>query len=135
MEENFPGIARMLCRMPKLDTFDLHMINALNGPSTQYQKVFEHIANEVELPLLTQVFIRGLPASEESLLKFIDNHPTISDLHINDVELTSGSWKRTIRRVSQLPALSSLSLSNLWEERGVFNCRHFPRTNFSRTVY
>jgi len=110
--------------MPRLDAFDLHMTNTLRGPSTIYQKVLEHIANEVKLPSLAQVFFRGLPASEESLLKFIDNHQTISDLTIEEMSLTSGDWKRVIKHISQLTNLSRLRLSNLFDERGVFNCKY-----------
>lgn len=115
----------MLRLMPKLDAFDLHMTNTLGGPSTAYQKIFDHIADEVKLPLLTQVFFRGIPASEKSLLAFIDNHQSISDLTIDEMELTSGSWKRVIRHISQLPDLSRLNLSNLFYEQHVFNCRCF----------
>ncbi|PVH82093.1 hypothetical protein DL98DRAFT_147114 [Cadophora sp. DSE1049] len=121
MEDNFPGIARMLCQMPRLDAFDLHMTNTLRGSSTVYHKVLDHIANEVKLPSLTQVFFRGLPASEESLVKFIDNHQTISDLTIEEMNLTSGCWKRVIKHISHLPNLSRLRLSNLFNEQGVFN--------------
>ena len=114
--------------MPKLDAFDLHMINAAEGPTTVYQKIFEHIANEVKLPVLTQVFIRGLPTSEESLFKFINNHPTISELHLELIRLTSGSWKHGIPKISHLPALSSLHLHNLWDQHGLFNRKHPPQT-------
>ncbi|KAH7411082.1 hypothetical protein BKA64DRAFT_772512 [Cadophora sp. MPI-SDFR-AT-0126] len=121
MDDNFPGIAHMLCQMPRLDAFDLHMTNTLRGPSTVYHKILDHIADEVKLPSLTQVFFRGLPASEESLVKFIDNHQTISDLTIDEMRLTSGCWKRAIKHISQLPNLSKLRLSNLFNEQGVFN--------------
>ncbi|KAK0120828.1 hypothetical protein ONS96_011029 [Cadophora gregata f. sp. sojae] len=107
--------------MPRLDAFDLHMTNTLRGTSAVYHKVMDHIANEVKLPLLTQVFFRGLPASEQSLAKFIDNHQTISDLTIDEMNLTSGSWERVIKHIAQLPNLSKLRLSNLFNERGVFN--------------
>jgi hypothetical protein len=114
----------MFSKMKKLDAFDLHMIDALRGPSTGYEKIFAHIADEVELPL-TQVFLRGLPASEESLLKFIDNHPNISHLDIREMGLKSGSWTTVIRQICQMPALTRLHLSNLWDERGIFNCTCF----------
>ncbi|KAG4436886.1 hypothetical protein IFR05_007649 [Cadophora sp. M221] len=120
-DENFPGIVHMLRRMPKLDAFDLHMTNTLDGPSMVYGKIFDHIADRVKLPMLTQVFFRGMPASEKSLLKFIDNHQSISDLTIDEMKLKSGSWKRAIKHISQLPDLSKLHLSNLFDEQGVFN--------------
>lgn len=119
-EENFPGIARMLSRMTNLDAFDLHMTNTLRGQAHGYEKIFTAIANNVKLPL-TQVFLRGLPASQESLLKFIDNHPNISDLTIHEMNLTSGDWTYVIQHLCQMPALSLLSLSNLWSEQGVYN--------------
>ncbi|KAH7327311.1 hypothetical protein BKA65DRAFT_510349 [Rhexocercosporidium sp. MPI-PUGE-AT-0058] len=121
VEDNFPGVARMLHWMPKLDAFDLHMTDTLDGSSSMYQKIFEYIGNEVKLPLLTKVLLRGLPASEESLLKFFDNHQSISDLTIDEMKLSSGSWKRVIGHISQLPDLSNLRLSNLFDEGGVFN--------------
>jgi hypothetical protein len=113
----------MLSKMTKLDAFDLHMIDALRGPSTGYEKIFAHIADEVKLPL-TQVFLRGLPASEESLLKFIDNHPNISHLDIREMGLKHGSWTTVIQRICQMPVLSRLHLSNLWDERGIFNRKY-----------
>jgi len=116
----------MLRLMPKLDAFDLHMLNTLQGSSSKYGKIFEHVANDVKLPCLTQVFLRGLPASGKSLLKFLNNHPTISDLSIEEMTLTDGSWKQVIEHVFQLPNLSKLYLSNLCDEQGVFNCKHFP---------
>jgi hypothetical protein len=111
----------MLKPMTKLDAFDLHMINGLKGPSTSYQKIFETIADEVKLPALTQVFVRGLPASEESMLKFIQNHPTIKDFNIREMHLTTGSWKNVIHKLCKMPALARLSLSNLWDNDGFFN--------------
>lgn len=120
-EENFPGIARMLSKMTTLDAFDLHMTNALKGPATGYEKIFAAIADEVKLPL-TQVFLRGLPATEDSLLKFINKHPKINHLDIREMHLTSGKWIRVIQRLFQMSALSRLSLSNLWDEDGIFNC-------------
>ena len=120
-EENFPGIARMLSKMVALDSFDLHMLNAMKGPATGYEKIFVAIADEVKLPL-TQVFLRGLPATEDSLLKFIGNHPKIKHLDIREMHLKSGKWIRIIQRLFQMPALLRLSLSNLWDEDGIFNC-------------
>ncbi|KAE9369882.1 hypothetical protein N431DRAFT_485681 [Stipitochalara longipes BDJ] len=120
-EENFPGIARILSRMTKLDAFDLHMMHTLKGLCTSYQKIFASIANDVKLPFLTQVFIRGLPSSEESLFKFIESHSTISDFNIREMELTSGSWENVIQRLLQMPAIVRLSLSNLWGSGGLFN--------------
>jgi len=122
-EENFPGIAQILSKMTKLDAFDLHMIDAIRGRTTGYEKIFAHIANEVKLPL-TQVFLRGLPATEQSLLKFIENHPKISHLDIREMRLQSGSWATVIKRICQMPVLSRLHLSNIWDERGMFNRKY-----------
>ena len=108
--------------MTKVDAFDLHMMHTLKGSCTSYQKIFASIANDVKLPFLTQVFIRGLPSSEESLFKFIESHSTISDFNIREMELTSGSWENVIQRLLQMPALVRLSLSNLWGSGGLFNC-------------
>ena len=112
----------MLGRMTRLDAFDLHMMHTLKGPCTSYQKIFASIANDVKLPFLTQVFLRGLPSSEESLFKFVENHSNISDFNIREMDLTSGSWKNVIQRLLQIPALIRLSLSNLWGIEGLFNC-------------
>jgi hypothetical protein len=117
--------------MTNLDAFDLHMTNTLEGPPTGYEKIFAAIANEVKLPL-TQVFLRGLPASEDSLLKFIDNHPKINHLDIREMQLTSGKWTRVIQRLCQMPALSRLSLSNLYGEHNIFNCMSDPSIKFGR---
>ncbi|KAL2013888.1 hypothetical protein VTN00DRAFT_1413 [Thermoascus crustaceus] len=116
-EENFLGIARLLRLMPKLEAIDLHLYDTLEGDAKAYDQIFKAIAREVHLPSLEQCFLRGIYASEESMLQFLENHPRINHLDLREMTITSGSWEPIFKYLgSRMTALTRLRLSNLRDE-------------------
>lgn len=113
-EENFPGIARLLKQMPNLEALDLHLRNTLRGSANRYFRIFTIIADEVRFVSLEQCFIRGLYATEASLLRFLGNHPKLNHIELLDVRLIEGSWDPVLKQLTQMPSLTRLLLSNLF---------------------
>ncbi|CZS99651.1 uncharacterized protein RCO7_07949 [Rhynchosporium graminicola] len=120
-KRQFPWHTSMLRQLPKLDALDLHMFRTLSHSVKEHERIFEHVANDVKLPLLAQVSLRGVQSSHESLLKFLENHPLISYLSIEEMKLSVRSWEPVIKRICQLPGLKKLRLSNLFDEQNLFN--------------
>ncbi|KAF9869958.1 hypothetical protein CkaCkLH20_12567 [Colletotrichum karsti] len=115
-DENFPGVAGLLGRMPNLEAFDVHLYSTLtNGLSEAWWKMFARIADEVELPRLEQVMIRGLPAREDELLTFLRKHHGINELMINEMSLESGRWQPVFDYFAKATALTKLHLANLFD--------------------
>lgn len=116
-EENFPGIARLLRFIPNLETIDLHLYDTLGGIPEVCDRIFKAIAQETRLPALEQCCLRGIYASTESMLQFLENHPRIKHLDLRQVTLTSGSWEPIFEYLgsSRMPALTRLYLSGLYQ--------------------
>jgi hypothetical protein len=113
-EENFTGIPRLLKNMPHLEALDLHMRNASRSVAGNYDQIFIAIANDVQFIHLQQVFLRGIVATENSLLQFLRKHPMLTDATFCEVHLTSGAWNLVFEQLCRMPNLKRLYLSNLW---------------------
>ncbi|KAI9927231.1 hypothetical protein ASPWEDRAFT_122152 [Aspergillus wentii DTO 134E9] len=120
-EDNFPGAARLLKLMPKLEALDLHLCPTVHGDRSSYARIFKDVA-DLHFPALQQVFLRGLYVSEDSLLKFLSKHPKIDDLHLGGVHLTSGSWKTIFAYLGEnMPALKRLYVSSIYANNKLVN--------------
>ena len=111
---NYPGVAKLLKYMPKLESLDLHLYKTLRGPIKRYAQVFSCIAEDVELPSLRHCKLRGLQCREESLLRFLDAHNSLVTLELHEIHMISGSWPRILAYLCTLPALQQVTLSNIW---------------------
>ena len=120
-EENFIGIPRLLRNMPNLEALDLHMRNASKSSAGKYEQIFIAIARDVQFVHLQQVILRGIMATEDSLLQFLGNHPLLNDATFGEVRLTSGGWEPVFQQLSRMPNLKRLYLSSLWGPSALIN--------------
>ncbi|KAL8855445.1 MAG: hypothetical protein Q9178_007915 [Gyalolechia marmorata] len=121
-DENYPGIARLLERMPNLETLHLHLYNTLKGSANSYVKVFSSIADELVFPSLCRLTLRCLYCDEASLLKFLRAHAKIERLELREIHLLSGSWSPILEHLVTMPSLQHVTFHNLWRpEEGMLN--------------
>ncbi|KAL8913213.1 MAG: hypothetical protein Q9171_001927 [Xanthocarpia ochracea] len=113
-DENYPGIALLLKRMPNLETLHLHLYNTLKGSANSYVKVFSFIANELVFPSLCRLTLRSLYCDEASLLKFLRAHAKIERLELREIHLLSGSWSPILEHLVTMPSLQHVAFHNLW---------------------
>ncbi|KAJ5818388.1 hypothetical protein N7474_003979 [Penicillium riverlandense] len=113
--EKFDGLARFLEITPNLKTLEIHFYQTLLKPRTQYQLMFNTVANEIRLPLLRQCSLRGITTREDSLLQFLSNHSQITDLTLSQVSLApEETWGSIFTHLSRkMPHLERLHLSTL----------------------
>lgn len=113
-EGNYPGVARLLKRMPNLERLDLHLYGTLKSGSNNYAKLFTHIADSIALPSLRRCRLRGLRVTEEALLRFLTAHPKITTLELGELHLISGAWAPIFAHLVNMPHLQQLHLSSIW---------------------
>lgn len=116
--QNYPGVADFLKLFPDLESLDLRMYNTLKGAPWSYSAVFQNIADEVRLPKLNCLVLRGIWTLEDSLDSFLKKHKTIEVLDLREVHITAGDvgWARILTRVATFPKLKKLHLEDLWDK-------------------
>lgn len=83
----------------------------------RFKSFLKQQTTDFHLPSLEQCYLRGIYASEESMLQFLENHPRINQLDLREMTLTSGSWEPIFKHLgSRMPALTRLRLSSLRDE-------------------
>lgn len=113
-EGNFPGVARLLKPMSNLERLELHLYKTLRGGTASYSKVFSCIADDVVLPSLRHVILRGLDCEEASMLAFLHTHDTILTLEMREIHFVSGSWASIFAHLCTMPSLQEVTLQNIW---------------------
>ncbi|KAF2258582.1 hypothetical protein CC78DRAFT_621679 [Lojkania enalia] len=130
--ENFPGIAELLSMMPNLEAVDLHFYTTLKGRVNAYSQIFDAVAEKCRFADMGQVFLRGLPLTEDALLRFLGNHPKTKELTLYESMLFAGSWEKVFAHLSAAHMLKKLHLSNLWSSEGhLMNLAPFENTEIS----
>lgn len=115
-EVNFPGIARLLQSLPDLHALDLHLYWTLRDSTMVYSQILTNVAQDAHLTQLEVCSLSGFPATEEALVRFIKNHAGIRDLTLREIHLQTGSWSSIFVFLGEeMPTLTSLHLSNLWD--------------------
>ncbi|RAK95663.1 uncharacterized protein BO80DRAFT_485991 [Aspergillus ibericus CBS 121593] len=111
-EDNFPGVARLLQKMPNLESLVLSLRRTVKGDVNPYHQLFDAIA-EIHLPLLGTLSLLGIYATSDSLLRFLQHHPTIRELSLEKIDLSSGSWEPVLQHIQQMPSLTRVILSRI----------------------
>lgn len=133
---NFRRIAMFLTITMQLESLTLHMYNTLDGPPLLYSQTFDCIADEVRLPKLRRLTLRGLWCTNDAMFRFLRAHPHIIELNLREIHLLGplSSWERIfelLRQLARRGRLSKVYLENLFHSRssllplnpkdGVFN--------------
>ena len=129
---NYPGVARLLKQMQKLECLDLHFYKTLTGGSSSYAKVFTWIANDVMLESLQHVKLRGFYCDEAALLQFLHSHGALVTLELREIYLMSGSWTAIFVHLSTMPSIQQVTLQNIWPPgKAILHLapRHLPRSD------
>lgn len=112
-EDNLPVISRLLKWTPKLRKLNLHVYRITRANPEIGDEIFTSLADTAHLPLLQEYSLNGFCLPVESLLLFLKKHPTIQHLALEELILTSGSWKPVFTHLSRMPSLTRLHLSNI----------------------
>ncbi|PWY68996.1 hypothetical protein BO94DRAFT_590576 [Aspergillus sclerotioniger CBS 115572] len=110
-ENNFPGVSRLLKRMPNLQSLILSLRRTVVGDTSPYCQLFDAIAEEVHLPQLERLWLLRIYTTSNTLLRFLRNHLGIRELHLEKVNLLSGSWETVLQHVQEMPYLTKVILS------------------------
>lgn len=113
-EDILPVISRLLQWTPKLRKLSLHVYRTTDADTEIDDEIFTSMADTVHLPRLQECSLSGFYLTVESLLQFLTKHPTIQHLALEELHLTSGSWKLIFAHLSRrMPSLAHLHLSNM----------------------
>ena len=113
-EDILPVISRLLQWTPKLRKLSLHVYRTTDADTEIDDEIFTSMADTVHLPRLQECSLSGFYLTVESLLQFLTKHPTIQQVALEELHLTSGSWKTIFAHFSRrMPSLAHLHLSNM----------------------
>ncbi|OJJ77730.1 hypothetical protein ASPBRDRAFT_71057 [Aspergillus brasiliensis CBS 101740] len=122
-DDNYPGVAYLLQKMPNLESLTLRLRCTVIGDISLYYRLFEEIASKVCLPRLKTLRLFGIYVTLDSLLYFLRNHPDIEVLWLEKVNLVSGSWDPVFEEISKMPRLTKLVLASIAEAGRTLNVR------------
>ncbi|OOF99000.1 hypothetical protein ASPCADRAFT_42210 [Aspergillus carbonarius ITEM 5010] len=122
-EDNFPGVAHLLHKMPNLESLVLSLRRTVKGDVSPYHRLFDAISNEVRLPRLRRLSLLGIYATSDSLLRFLQAHPHIEELYLEKVDLTSGLWEPVLRHIQEMPSVTRVILSMIAVTGKIVNLR------------
>ncbi|KAK2761673.1 hypothetical protein FQN54_001501 [Arachnomyces sp. PD_36] len=112
------SIASLLKLMPNLETLDLHSYCPNTGEGIKNDEVLADVVQAAHLPLLKKCSWHGIYCTEQTMLQFLKTYPQIQHLTLEEIHLTEGTWEPIFQHLSSdMPALTSLHLSNLWGKR------------------
>jgi hypothetical protein len=90
-EEILNGLAQLLSFTPELEELDLHNYRFI-GTEKFSDKIFDRVGDTVLLHKLVKCKINGLNFTEQSLVRFLRNCPSLTELDLRRMRLTAGSW-------------------------------------------
>ncbi|PYH31617.1 uncharacterized protein BO87DRAFT_418092 [Aspergillus neoniger CBS 115656] len=103
-----PGLRKLELSFRRTGELDLKF-------KEKYDWIIDSIACEAEFPMLEACTFTGFPAKGESILLFLERHPSLRSLRIHECHLSSGSWTPIFAYLEQsMPELQHLSFSNLF---------------------
>jgi hypothetical protein len=113
--ENFTGLPSMLKQMPNLESINLFQFQTVKTGSEGHVHVLSAIVHaNVRLHSLKKVIFRGLRFLESDIVAFLQNHPSIDHLELQDVRLLEGLWSSVIDLLNHgMPNLRYVHLSAL----------------------
>jgi hypothetical protein len=115
------GLAAFLGAFPRLESLDLHEYQTefRNGEDDCKTTAFQRIASTVLFPLLTTCVLRGVNLTENSLLVFLQIHPSLTKLTLTHVNLVEGAWTPILTHLKTMLKLQYLELEDLFEKKKV----------------
>ncbi|CAK48331.1 hypothetical protein CBS63078_374 [Aspergillus niger] len=122
-EDNYPGVARLLQKMPNLEALTLRLRCTVIGDVSLYHRLFEEIASKVHLPQLKRLRLLGIYATSDSLQCFLRKHPDIELLGLEKVNLVSGAWQPVFEEIRKMPSLTRVVLASISGEGRTLNLR------------
>ncbi|RDH36476.1 hypothetical protein BDQ94DRAFT_184655 [Aspergillus welwitschiae] len=122
-EDNYPGVARLLQKMPNLEALTLRLRCTVIGDVSLYHRLFEEIASKVHLPQLKRLRLLGIYATSDSLQCFLRKHPDIEILGLEKVNLVFGTWQPVFEEIRKMPALTRVVLASISGEGRTLNLR------------
>ncbi|RDK42389.1 hypothetical protein M752DRAFT_215127 [Aspergillus phoenicis ATCC 13157] len=126
LTDGLDGVARLLQNMPNLESLVLGLRRTVRGDASSYHRFFDTIADTVRLPLLSKLTLLGIYTTSSSLLQFLQNHQGVRELHLEKVDLTSGSWSPLFQYFQELLSLRRLILSRISLAGQHLNLRPVP---------
>lgn len=121
LSTEYSTIARFLQSAPRLENLTLYMYNTLQGHPVRYSQVFGRIADDVRLPKLRYLSLRGMWCTPDDTLRFLRAHPDTTVLDFRNFHLMGplSSWDRIFEFLNwKMHHLSELYLENLWYANG-----------------
>ncbi|ODM16736.1 hypothetical protein SI65_07701 [Aspergillus cristatus] len=107
-EDEMPGISSLLEVSPNLRRLDLHLRGGFQDQSSE-------MSDNTISPLLQEFSLAGFTLTEKSLLSFLEKHPTIQRLDLEEIHMMDGPWTPIFDHLStQMPDLADLRLSTIW---------------------
>lgn len=119
---NFQGVARMLQRAVNLEQLDLHWYHLsyshIKREQLQFHRLFDCISETSAMQKLTVCRLRGLEVTEDSLLGFLKNSPSLQELSMEEIHCTSGTFQPIFDLcANETTKLKRLHFDDLWEQR------------------
>lgn len=112
------GLARLLRLMPNLDSLDLHLFTRIRerpDETASYRAFLQPIIQDLRFPHLKDLALAGFWATEESMRRIIQDHPSLRALTIRHFHLTDGSWEPIFTTLAHvMMSLTRLYLSSLY---------------------
>ncbi|GAM87636.1 hypothetical protein ANO11243_056630 [Dothideomycetidae sp. 11243] len=118
-ENEWQQVCRLLELCPRLESLELHWYNtsaAGLGSTGSDVQFFNRIADQIRLPHLRSLSLRGISFSESPFLSLISHTGPITSLKIENCRLLSGSYAHIFP--TTVPALGHLHLDVLWTPEG-----------------
>ncbi|KAM7203085.1 hypothetical protein V8F33_002433 [Rhypophila sp. PSN 637] len=128
MQEAFIAVPRFIAMVAAdVEVLDLHMFTPYGSRTPEYCQTFVNLARVTHFPKLRDCTLRGLWATPDSVLQFLDKHGSqLRRLKLRDIWLPHGNWLSVFRKLQPdtLPNLQYLRLENLLQYRydQVRNC-------------
>jgi len=117
------GLLHLLQSCPALEKLDLHFCHVPVPGLKQYDQMFAIMVHGTSLTELKSLAIRGLYVKESSLLRFLQQSPSIQKLKIDYVHLTEGDWQPIIRYFGQMSQLEEVTLASLYSNSRLVDLR------------
>ncbi|KAK4984449.1 hypothetical protein LTR50_006573 [Elasticomyces elasticus] len=118
---NYTGVAQLLAQAPQLLELDLHwyqlLCHSLSTVNLHFEQMLENIAAAAPLPSLRKCTLRGLEATEPSLLAFLHNSPQLAELELRRTVLVRGTWRPVFDYVSNESCIEALTFDDLFEQK------------------
>lgn len=118
LENTSRHLCHLISSSPELEHLDLRWFN-IHGPDQSDmqldEKRFFAGVPTLAMPFLQSVSLRGITTSEEALLSFLEGHPRLVQISLEEFHLEQGHFRSIFVHLTEHLKLDSLCLDDLWE--------------------